>query len=185
MTQQTYKYFLKFSTYYFQKVFANCKSYRRLEPVDFLHNSLVEINNYSDLKRTISRQIYSEYYSYLGELQQRGLPIKQSKCCKNCQKVKDYSQFYIVLDKRYNFRLCESKCKDCVKKKTSSPEFKKQRRNYYANSTELREKAILRTKLYYESNTEKVKDKVVSWTKNNKERIKQAHFKRIEKAKQW
>jgi hypothetical protein len=185
MTKQAYDYFLRFSTYYFQKVFANCKSYRKLEPVDFLHSSLAEINNYSDLKKTIARQIYSEYYSYLGELQSVGLPINQSKYCKNCQKVKDYSEFYIVLDKRYNFRFCKSKCKDCVKKKTSSPEFKEQRRNYYANSTDLKEKAILRTKQYYVANTDRVKDRIIEWQKSNKERIKLANLKRIEKAKSW
>ena len=143
MTQQAYEYFLRFSTDYFQKVFAKCKSYRKLEPVDFLHNSLEKTNNLSDLKKTILSEIHVEYYSYLGELQQNGLPILKEKQCKKCQKVKDYSKFYIILDKRYNFKFCESNCKECKKKKKSSPEFKLKNRIYYAKSEHTRESSNL------------------------------------------
>jgi len=145
MTQQAYEYFLRFSTDYFQKVFANHKSYRDLEPVDFLHDSFAETNSYLDLKKVICRKIYSEYYSYLGKIQHFGMPITQSKFCKTCQKVKDYSKFHITLDKRYNFRYCVSKCKECTKKMTHSEEFKKKKRAYQKNE-DIRHKRNLQAK---------------------------------------
>lgn len=118
MTQETHDYFVKYSTNTFHKIFkTKAKAYQTLTPIDFFYNCYSADIDTETLQKQIFRNIFAEYYKFVGKRQQLLITVKgevYEKKCKQCGKTKDVSLFHKDHDKRYNFHYYKPNCKDCV-----------------------------------------------------------------------
>lgn len=148
MTIEQIEYYKVFSEIYFNKIFGFKTRYKKLEPHDFFYTALTKTSNVDDYKKVIIREIYKEYYSFLGEI--LGKHIDTQKKCKKCGEVKHSSHFNLSYDRRHNFYYLRYQCRECQSKYHSSDDYKEKRRLRMAKPENAQKNRDRVKKYYYE-----------------------------------
>lgn len=148
MTLEQIEYYKVFSDIYFKKIFGFNTSYKKLESHDFFYTALTQTSNAKDLKKVIIREIYKEYYSFLGEILDKH--IDTEKKCGKCGELKHSTQFNLSYDKRYNFYYLRYQCRECQSKYHTSDEYKEKRRLRMAKPENVQKNRDRVKKYYYE-----------------------------------